>query len=62
MRFGTSQGLPIKMQIVGKWQAESTILHVAPLLESISPARASSDVLRRNAPGAMLPGVIVAPE
>jgi aspartyl-tRNA(Asn)/glutamyl-tRNA(Gln) amidotransferase subunit A len=40
MRFGTSsEGLPINVQIVGKWQAESTILHVASLLESISPTR-----------------------
>jgi aspartyl-tRNA(Asn)/glutamyl-tRNA(Gln) amidotransferase subunit A len=27
------------VQIVGKWQAESTILHVASLLESVSPVR-----------------------
>lgn len=40
MRFGTSrEGLPINVQIVGKWQAESTILHIASLLESISPTR-----------------------
>ena len=40
MRFGTSsEGLPINVQIVGKWQAESTILHVASLLESVSPVR-----------------------
>ena len=38
MRFGTSkQGLPISVQIVGKWQAESTILHIASLLERVSP-------------------------
>lgn len=38
MRFGTSKnGLPINVQIVGAWQAESTILHVASLLESVSP-------------------------
>ena len=37
MRFGTSkEGLPIAVQLVGSWQAESTILHVASLLESIS--------------------------
>jgi aspartyl-tRNA(Asn)/glutamyl-tRNA(Gln) amidotransferase subunit A len=37
MRFGTSkEGLPVNVQIVGKWQAESTILHLASLLESIS--------------------------
>lgn len=40
MRFGTSkEGLPISVQIVGKWQAESTILHVASLLETVSPVR-----------------------
>ena len=40
MRFGTSkEGLPINVQIVGTWQAESTILHVASSLESVSPAR-----------------------
>jgi aspartyl-tRNA(Asn)/glutamyl-tRNA(Gln) amidotransferase subunit A len=40
MRFGTSsEGLPINVQIVGKWQAESTILHVASLLESVSSVR-----------------------
>jgi aspartyl-tRNA(Asn)/glutamyl-tRNA(Gln) amidotransferase subunit A len=40
MRFGTSkEGLPISVQIVGKWQAESTILHIASLLEEVSPVR-----------------------
>jgi aspartyl-tRNA(Asn)/glutamyl-tRNA(Gln) amidotransferase subunit A len=40
MRFGTSkEGLPINVQIVGKWQAESTILHVASLLEGVSRVR-----------------------
>jgi aspartyl-tRNA(Asn)/glutamyl-tRNA(Gln) amidotransferase subunit A len=40
MRFGTSkEGMPINVQIVGKWQAESTILHVASLLEGVSPVR-----------------------
>jgi aspartyl-tRNA(Asn)/glutamyl-tRNA(Gln) amidotransferase subunit A len=40
MRFGTSHdGMPIGVQIVGKWQAESTILHVASLLEQVSPVR-----------------------
>jgi aspartyl-tRNA(Asn)/glutamyl-tRNA(Gln) amidotransferase subunit A len=40
MRFGTStEGLPINVQIVGSWLAESTILHVASLLESVSPVR-----------------------
>jgi aspartyl-tRNA(Asn)/glutamyl-tRNA(Gln) amidotransferase subunit A len=40
MRFGTSKdGMPIGVQIVGSWQAESTILHIASLLEQISPVR-----------------------
>jgi aspartyl-tRNA(Asn)/glutamyl-tRNA(Gln) amidotransferase subunit A len=40
MRFGTCQeGLPIAVQIVGSWLAEPTILHVARLLESVSPVR-----------------------
>ena len=40
MRFGTSRdGMPISVQIVGKWHAESTILHVASLLETVSPVR-----------------------
>ena len=40
MRFGTSgEGLPINVQVVASWQAESTILHVAALLEAASPVR-----------------------
>ena len=40
MRFGTSkEGLPISIQVVGSWQAESTILHLATMLESVSPVR-----------------------
>jgi aspartyl-tRNA(Asn)/glutamyl-tRNA(Gln) amidotransferase subunit A len=40
IRFGTSrEGLPIAVQLVGSWLAESTILHVASLLESVSPVR-----------------------
>lgn len=40
MRFGTSkEGLPINVQIVGSWLAESTILNVASMLESVSPVR-----------------------
>jgi aspartyl-tRNA(Asn)/glutamyl-tRNA(Gln) amidotransferase subunit A len=40
MRFGTSHnGMPIGVQIVGNWQAESTILHIASLLEQVSPVR-----------------------
>ncbi|MCJ2020476.1 amidase [Methylobacterium sp. E-065] len=40
MRFGTSrEGLPINVQLVGSWQAESTILHAASVLEGVSPVR-----------------------
>lgn len=40
MRFGTSSdGLPINVQLVGSWLAESTILHIASLLENVSPVR-----------------------
>jgi aspartyl-tRNA(Asn)/glutamyl-tRNA(Gln) amidotransferase subunit A len=40
MRFGTSkEGLPINVQLVGSWLAESTILHLASLLETASPVR-----------------------
>lgn len=40
MRFGTSkEGLPINVQLVGSWLAESTILHLASLLESVSAVR-----------------------
>ena len=40
MRFGTSRdGLPIGVQIVASWLAESTVLKVAALLEELSPVR-----------------------
>ncbi len=40
MRFGTSrEGLPINVQLVGSWQAETTLLHAASILEGISPVR-----------------------
>ncbi|MFI0241349.1 amidase [Streptomyces sp. NPDC016845] len=40
MRFGTSsEGLPIGVQLAANWHAESTILHIASLLESLSPVR-----------------------
>lgn len=40
MRFGTSSdGLPINVQLVGSWFAESTILHTAALLEDASTTR-----------------------
>jgi aspartyl-tRNA(Asn)/glutamyl-tRNA(Gln) amidotransferase subunit A len=29
--------MAIGVQIVGNWQAESTILHIASLLEQVSP-------------------------
>jgi aspartyl-tRNA(Asn)/glutamyl-tRNA(Gln) amidotransferase subunit A len=40
MRFGTSRdGLPIGVQVVSSWLAESTTLKVASLLEEVSPVR-----------------------
>jgi aspartyl-tRNA(Asn)/glutamyl-tRNA(Gln) amidotransferase subunit A len=40
MRFGTSSdGLPIGVQLAASWHAESTIFHIATLLESLSPVR-----------------------
>jgi aspartyl-tRNA(Asn)/glutamyl-tRNA(Gln) amidotransferase subunit A len=40
MRFGTSrEGLPINVQLAGSWQAETTILSAASVLESVSPVR-----------------------
>ena len=38
--FGTSRdGMPINVQVVGAWQAEATILHIASLLEGVSPVK-----------------------
>ena len=46
MRFGTSRGgLPIGVQIVSSWLAESTVLKVATLLEEKSPVRNLHPVL-----------------
>lgn len=46
MRFGTSrQGMPIGVQIVGNWQAESTILRIGRSLEELSPVRGLHPVL-----------------
>lgn len=40
MRFGTSgEGLPIGVQLMGSWLAESTVLHLAAMLEAASPVR-----------------------
>ncbi|SDM83860.1 amidase [Actinacidiphila guanduensis] len=40
MRFGTSSdGMPIAVQLTANLHAESTILHAASLLESLSPVR-----------------------
>jgi aspartyl-tRNA(Asn)/glutamyl-tRNA(Gln) amidotransferase subunit A len=40
LRFGTSRdGLPIGVQLVSPWMAESTVLHLASLLEAVSPVR-----------------------
>ncbi|WP_407529506.1 amidase [Methylobacterium oryzisoli] len=47
MRFGTSrEGLPINVQLVGRWQAETTILHAASVLEGVSPVRGLHPALR----------------
>ncbi|PRY09750.1 amidase [Kineococcus rhizosphaerae] len=52
MRFGTStDGLPIGVQIAGPWHAESTVLHVASVLESVSPVRGFHPALRTAVPG-----------
>lgn len=46
MRFGTSHdGLPIGVQIVSSWLAESTVLAVASHLEKVSPVRDLHPVL-----------------
>jgi aspartyl-tRNA(Asn)/glutamyl-tRNA(Gln) amidotransferase subunit A len=46
MRFGTSHdGLPIGVQIVSSWLAESTVLKAASLLEAVSPVRNLHPVL-----------------
>ena len=40
LRFGTSKdGLPISVQLVSPWFAESTILHLGAILESLSSVR-----------------------
>ncbi|HEY8701585.1 MAG TPA: amidase family protein [Arthrobacter sp.] len=40
MRFGTSRdGMPIGIQLAANWHSESTVLHLASLLESASPVR-----------------------
>ena len=40
IRFGTSRdGLPIGVQLVSSWLAESTILYLASKLEAVSPVR-----------------------
>lgn len=40
LRFGTSRdGLPIGVQLVSRWFAESRVLHLARLLESVSAVR-----------------------
>lgn len=40
MRFGTSHdGMPIGVQLAASWHSESTVLHLASLLESVSTVR-----------------------
>ncbi len=40
MRFGTSSnGLPIGLQLTAQWHAESTVPHLASLLESVCSVR-----------------------
>lgn len=47
MRFGTSSdGMPIGVQVAAGWHAESTILHMASLLETLSPVRDLHPALR----------------
>ena len=59
MRFGTSrEGLPINVQLVGSWLAESTILHLAYAFgDGKSGAQSSSGHL-----GGTQSGIIFAPE
>ena len=46
LRFGTSRnGLPIGVQIVSSWYAESTMFDVALRLEKVSPVRNSHPAL-----------------
>jgi aspartyl-tRNA(Asn)/glutamyl-tRNA(Gln) amidotransferase subunit A len=46
MRFGTNHdGLPIGVQIVSSWLAESTVLAVASRLEAVSPVRDQHPIL-----------------
>lgn len=40
--FGTShEGMPIGVQLVSSWHAESTVLHLVSVLEKVSPFKGS---------------------
>jgi len=44
--FGRSQeGMPINVQIVGKWHTERTLLHIASRLEAVSPLKGAHPAL-----------------
>ena len=61
MRFGTSHdGIPIGVQIVSSWLAESTVLKVASFLEEVSPVRNLHPALQpqqAELPAAHLPAI-----
>lgn len=53
--------MPINVQVIGSWLGESTILHVAALLESVSTVRGLHPTLRSTeALGIPVPGARLA--